>query len=235
MPSLPELAPDEIAYKEATWQQVLNLLGVASQPPAQLDALRGQLFSELDDLIVLARRAGVSPRELERQRAAAINREIEHERNTLLNGYTMDLGEFRSLLGPTLARFDCIPALDDLTLGGERIEEVLFDASSSVLSVSREAQSQLIGVCDDRAVAGLVKSLRRNYETLIRCRLLYMKEVRAVSSPNLCEACRVLDGRTLAVSEMLAMYANAMVTFPHQLKSEDEIVVCFGPTLLPLK
>lgn len=228
-----DATPDELAYVEETWQKVSTLPGVVSLSRSELDSLRAHVFNELDDLILIARKAGVSPRALESRRIDAENVEIAYERNVLLNGFSMQRANFRRLLGPILAQFDCVPDWEDSTLDGESVEDVLFDASSSLLDVSREAEDQLIGVCDNRAVSELVKTLRRNYETLVRCQMVGKNEVRAVGSAKVCEACGALDGKTLAVSELLAKYTQASVSFPHQLASDDGVTVCLGPILIP--
>lgn len=231
---LADLTPEELAYKQATWQKVAGLPGINALSQPKLEALRVQVLSELDDLILVARKAGMSPIELEAQRTAAANQQIAHERDILLNGFALDPASFRIVLGPVLAGFDCVPRMDENTLAGDLAGDILFLVASSDERTSREAQSSLLGICDDRAVATVAKTLRRNYELLMRCTLLAKSEVRAISSSKLCERCRALDGQCLSVSGLFASYAANTVPFPHQLDSEDEVVICSGPTLLAL-
>lgn len=230
--TVPDLTADELAYKETVWQQVLNLPGLGKLPRAQLDALRAKVFSELDEQIALARREGMTPAELERRRIGAINARIQAEREVLLHGYSMDATAFQTVLGRIFATFDCVPRLDARTLGGERVDNVLFRASSRDWKESRDAQGELVGICDNRAVTMIARTLRENHELLVRCRSIGRSVVRAVGTQHLCERCRALDGQSLPVAKLLADYAAGVVAFPHQIEHPDEAGACPGPKLI---
>lgn len=86
MPRLVDATPEEIAYKEATWQQLINLPGISSLAGPELEALRAKGSSELDDHIRLARSEGISPTTLGRRRTESKNIRIANEQDVLWNG-----------------------------------------------------------------------------------------------------------------------------------------------------
>lgn len=226
------LTPEEERYKQKVRTEINGLVGAyLTLTEPDYKRLMDKVEAETLAQIVQARQAGRSPFQMEQDRVDAANRLIAQERDIELNGYHMSAPDFNRFL-PTLSAVSFMPDLAGLTLGGMPIMDALFMASSPDHRVANEGLDALMGVCDNVAVGGFVRALRRNYEVLRRSRMLKNHDVHAVGSRHACPTCSKLDGSYMPIEGMLHLYELNMAPFPHELPSEDQAAWCPGPTLL---
>ncbi len=226
------LAPEEERYKQKVWTEINGLVGAyLTLTEPDYKRLMDKAEAETMAQIIQARQAGLYPFQMEEDRVDAANRMIAQERDIELNGYHMSATDFNRFL-PTLSAVSFMPDFAGLTLSGMPTMDALFTASSPDYRVANEGLDALIGVCDNMAVGGFVRALRRNYEVLRRSRILKNHDVHAVGSRHACPTCSKLDGSYIPVEGMLRLYELNMVPFPHELQWEDEAAWCPGPTLL---
>jgi hypothetical protein len=226
------LTPEEERYKQKVWTEINGLVGAyLTLTEPDYKRLMAKVEAETLAQIDQARQAGRSPFEMEQDRIDAANRMIAQERDIELNGYHMSAPDFNRFL-PTLSAVSFMPDLAGLTLGGMPTMDALFMASSPANRVANEGLDALTGVCDNVAVGGFVRTLRRNYEVLRRSRMLKNHDMYVVGSRHACPTCSKLDGSYVPTEGMLRLYELNTVPFPHELPSEDQAAWCPGPTLL---
>lgn len=226
------LTPEEERYKQKVCAEIDGLVGThLSLTGPDYRRLMDKVEAEALAQIVQARQAGQSPFKMEQDRVDEANRLIAQERDIELNGYHMSASDFNRFL-PTLSAVTFMPDLAGTTLGGMPTMAALFLASSPDYRVARDGLDALIGVCDNVAVGGFVRALRRNYEVLRRSQMLKNQDVHANGSRHVCPTCLKLDGSYMPIDGMLRLYDLNTVPFPHELPSEDEAAWCPGPTLM---
>lgn len=225
------LTPEEEQYRKKVLADI-NGIATAYLNLSELDyqRLMDKVEAETVDRLVQARQAGRSPFDMEQDRVDAANREIALQREIELNGYHLGFNDFKRFSG-TLGAVSLMPDLEGSTLCGVRILEALYMASSPDHRVAREGADALIGVCDNLAVGGFVRALRRNYEVLQRSLMLGNRDVHVIGQRHVCASCSKLNGTYLPVDGLLRLYDLNVAPFPHEVPSRDGAVWCPGPML----
>lgn len=228
-----KLSEEEIKYNNKAWCEIKSLLSkYINLTDIQREALRKQVLSEVDELIIAARELGKSPFAIEQERIVSANNKIQQRREIELNGHTVSFENFKNKFQEIIKNTRFFPDTSSKTLSGAPVLEAIYRASSPDYRESYGAKNELIGVCDPQAVKGFIRALRRNYEILRKSEILNNSEVKAISNHSLCSNCKKLDGQYLPVNLLLKTYDVGIPSFPHELPYEDEIRWCPGPTLM---
>lgn len=226
-----KLTQDEEKYQAKVWHEIEGLLRNHLTPEEQ-EALKNKVFSETLEQVLLARREGTTPFQMEQQRTNEANREIERIRQIELNGYVLELEDFWGKFQNFFNSISFFPSPQTKTLQGTLARNAIYNSSSPAHKESEKACGELLGICDPQAVQGFSKVLRSNYEALRKSKILGYTEIRAINVRHVCKECQSHGDRYIPTDALLKMYELGALPFPHELPSEDEARWCSGPKLL---
>ena len=231
-----KLTPNEVEYKNNTLSQFNKLLeGVLRNNTDTWNKLQTKLSAEIDEQILIARRLGKTPQQVEQDSVNAINAELERKHTILRNGYSLSIEDYQKIIAPLFEMIDFFPEPNTVTFSGNRAGELLYFVSNNDYYTSKDAQDKLMGFCDSYAVARVAKAVRTTYEIVRRCEDAGILKVRLVADRKCCKKCQSLDGTEISAKAILDDFNAGTVSFPHSLPSDDTVNYCLGPYLLPLE
>ncbi|MBE5214281.1 hypothetical protein IG605_002705 [Pectobacterium quasiaquaticum] len=147
--------------------------------------------------------------------------------------YALTKEDFLKDVVPTFSRFGLLPDPYLKDRQGKELWMVLFEFTQPYSYKHSEARDALILFCDTYLSEKLVQDLGRIYTALRSAQLKDSTKVKVICSDKQCQECMTLDGKKLAVEELLASFKNGAPLFPHPLRNEDEVSWCPAPYLLP--
>jgi hypothetical protein len=145
--------------------------------------------------------------------------------------YELNEAEFERVVLPAIAHLDAVPSAKSITLSGKQCGPLLWQCCSKSWASIGPARDLLLGTCDIDDVPPCVSSVADNYKKLKVCEREGVQSVRLLAGRK-CQSCKIHDGKTMGVMELLAMFSNGHYALAHQTwYNDDELISCPGPLL----
>ena len=218
---LPSLK-NEKEYKEKQINWVFERLSPHFDPKFHGKIIK-QLEREIDEKQVNVNKQGKSLEQYDNEITEAINAELKREHEIMKSDYVITIHEFNTFIAPTLQLFSFMPDCEP---------ETLINLASKDYITSSKAKDNLLSICDTHAVSTVITALCRNYEKLRNAQIAKLPNVKLLSDQKSCKKCRDISGQIFNVDELLKQYAEGKIQFPHELPSDDCILICANQSLV---
>ena len=147
--------------------------------------------------------------------------------------YALTKEDFQKDIVPIFSGFGLLPDPYLKDRRGRGVWESFFEFTQPYSYKHGEARDALILFCDTYLAEKLVRDLARAYTALQRAKAEGSSMVKVVCDGKQCQDCMALDGKKLAVDELLAAFKSGKPSFPHMIEREEDVSWCPAPHLSP--